>query len=99
MYGAITDIQQVLQFWLGLTVGPETPSKQAGLWWSKQPEIELQLRQKFADGLQALVRGEHSDWLQTAKGGLAVIIVLDQFSRNIYRDSPQAFAQDNQALA
>ncbi len=31
MYGAITDIQQVLQFWLGLTVGPETPSKQAGV--------------------------------------------------------------------
>ena len=65
------DIQQVLQFWFGLTVGPETPSNQAGLWWSKQPEIDLQIRQKFADGLQALVRGEHSDWLQTASGRLA----------------------------
>ena len=41
-------------FWFGLTVGPETPSIQAGLWWSKQPEIDLQIRQKFADGLQAL---------------------------------------------
>ena len=93
------DIQQVLQFWFGVTVGPETPSKQAELWWSKQREIDLQIRQKFADGLQALVRGEYSDWLQTASGRLAAIIVLDQFSRNIYRDTPQAFAQDSQALA
>ena len=49
--------------------------------------------------MQALVRGEYSDWLQTASGRLAAIIVLDQFSRNIYRDTPQAFAQDSQALA
>ena len=41
------EIQQVLQFWFGLTVGPETPSIQAGLWWSKQPEIDLQIRQKI----------------------------------------------------
>jgi uncharacterized protein (DUF924 family) len=99
MYGAIMDIQQVLQFWFGVTVGPATPSQQAELWWSKQPEIDQQIRQKFADGLQALVRGEYSDWLQTASGRLAAIIVLDQFSRNIYRDTPQAFAQDSQALA
>ena len=93
------DIQQVLQFWFGLTVGPETPSKQTKIWWSKQPEIDLQIRHKFVDGLQALVRGEYSDWLQTASGRLAAIIVLDQFSRNIYRDTPQAFAQDSLALS
>ncbi|MGB2002542.1 MAG: DUF924 family protein, partial [Porticoccaceae bacterium] len=45
-----------------------------------------------------LTRGKYRDWLQTARGRLAAIIVLDQFSRNMYRDKPQAFAQDALAL-
>ena len=92
------NIQQVLTFWFGETISADTPSAQAKLWWSKQPTIDQQIREDFEDGLQALVAGEHQDWLETASGRLAAIIVLDQLSRNMYRDTPQAFAQDELAL-
>lgn len=92
------EIQQVLAFWFGSTINRESPGKQAKLWWSKQPTIDQQIRRDFEDGLQALIRGEYIKWLETAHGRLAAIIVADQFSRNMYRDSPQAFTQDAMAL-
>jgi uncharacterized protein (DUF924 family) len=98
MHGAIMEIQQVLEFWFGSTIDYDTPQKQAKLWWSKQKTIDQQIRRDFEDGLQALVDGDYLEWLQTARGRLAAIIVADQFSRNMYRDSPQAFAQDHVAL-
>ncbi|MDG1311750.1 MAG: DUF924 domain-containing protein [Porticoccaceae bacterium] len=93
------DIQQVLQFWFGQTINRATPSAQAKLWWSKQQAVDQKIREDFADGLQALARGEYREWLHTASGRLAAIIVLDQFSRNMYRDTPEAFAQDSLALS
>jgi len=88
------EIQQVLQFWFGHSIDSATASSQAHLWWRKRPEVDQQIREDFADGLRDLTRGKYRDWLQTARGRLAAIIVLDQFSRNMYRDKPQAFAQD-----
>jgi len=98
MQGAIMEIQQVLQFWFGPSINSTTASTQASLWWRKQPEVDQQIREDFADGLRGLKQGEYSDWLQTVSGRLAAIIVLDQFSRNMYRDTAQAFAQDELAL-
>lgn len=92
------EIQQVLQFWFGHSIDSATASSQAHLWWRKRPEVDQQIREDFADGLRDLTRGKYRDWLQTARGRLAAIIVLDQFSRNMYRDKPQAFAQDALAL-
>ncbi len=92
------DIKQVLHFWFGPKITVKTPKNQARLWWSKQPEVDQRIRQKFEVGLQNLMSGKHKDWLQTAQGRLAAIIVLDQFSRNIYRDTCQAFTQDSLAL-
>jgi hypothetical protein len=98
MHGANMDIQQVLQFWFGQTINTATPSAQAKLWWSKQQAVDQKIREDFVDGLQALERGEYREWLHTASGRLAAIILLDQFSRNMYRDTPEAFAQDSLAL-
>lgn len=56
------------------------------------------MRGRFLDLLQRASAGELSSWRRTAAGRLAEIIVLDQFSRNIYRHTPQAFAQDPMAL-
>lgn len=91
-------IQQVLQFWFGQSINSATPSLQASLWWRKQPAVDQQIREDFADGLRDLTQGEYSEWLHTARGRLAAIIVLDQLSRNMYRDKPEAFAQDALAL-
>ncbi len=81
----------VLTFWFQ----DIEPSK----WWVKDTEFDQLIENKFLSLLQQASQGELFDWRSTAKGRLAEIIVLDQFSRNIYRDTPNAFSSDPLALA
>ena len=67
--------------------------------FAKDEALDARLRQRFEATLQAAIAGELYEWRRTALGRLAEIVVLDQFSRNIYRDTPAAFSQDAQALA
>jgi uncharacterized protein (DUF924 family) len=83
-------MDEVLTFWFN-----DIQPKQ---WWTVDPQFDALLRERFLDLLQRASMGELFSWRSTAAGRLAEIIVLDQFSRNIYRDSPQAFAQDATAL-
>ena len=80
----------VITFWF-----EEITEKQ---WYKKDDEFDALLTQRFGDLLNRARVGECYTWRETALGRLAEIIVLDQFSRNIFRDSPLAFAQDAQAL-
>ena len=57
------------------------------------------IRTRFGATLDAAARCELFSWRETPEGRLAEILVLDQFSRNVYRDTPRAFAQDPLALA
>ncbi|MEL0066626.1 MAG: DUF924 family protein [Gammaproteobacteria bacterium] len=68
-------------------------------WFAKSDELDQLCRDRFKTTLDAAALCELSDWRATPLGRLAEIIVLDQFSRNIYRDTPQAFSQDPLALA
>ncbi|MEZ9523849.1 DUF924 family protein [Enterovibrio norvegicus] len=68
-------------------------------WFSKNDELDKQIAQRFGEVLEQASRAELFDWRSSAKGRLGEILVLDQFSRNIYRDTPKAFAQDPLALA
>ncbi|MDG1819421.1 MAG: DUF924 domain-containing protein [Porticoccaceae bacterium] len=93
------EIEQVLEFWFGSDLhDPELAKRQSPLWWQKNPHTDALIREKFTDGLQGLVSGDYKHWLETPRGRLAAIIVLDQFSRNMYRDRARAFAQDSLAL-
>ncbi|QKJ66293.1 DUF924 domain-containing protein [Deefgea piscis] len=83
--------QAVLDFWFH-EIDP-------ALWWAKNGEFDRLIEQRFLALHTAAKRGELFTWRDSAAGRLAEIIVLDQFSRNIYRDQPEAFAQDPQALA
>lgn len=67
-------------------------------WWSAESRLDETIRQRFLGVMQQAAAGELYPWRTTAEGRLAEIIVLDQFSRNVYRDTPQAFAQDPIAL-
>ena len=67
-------------------------------WWVKDQSLDDLIRERYADVHQAAALGECYHWREEPQGWLAEIIVLDQFSRNIYRDNAQAFAQDAQAL-
>ena len=82
--------QDIIHFWFH-----ELNDKQR---FAKDEALDATLRERFGATLQAAARGELSGWRATALGRLAEIVVLDQFSRNIYRDTPGAFAQDPQAL-
>ena len=67
-------------------------------WWVKDERLDREIKQRFGDLHADAVAGKLYAWRETAAGRLAEIIVLDQFSRNIYRDSPAAFAADGMAL-
>ena len=68
-------------------------------WFSADPAFDALVTERFGGLLAQAAQGELSDWRSSHPGRLAEILVLDQFSRNIYRNTPQAFAQDAMALA
>ncbi|MBA3903652.1 MAG: DUF924 domain-containing protein [Rhodocyclaceae bacterium] len=82
--------QDVLKFWF-----EEIEPK---MWWVSDREFDNQIKDRFLAILQQAMRGELFAWRKEPKGRLAEVIVLDQFSRNIYRNSPLAFSQDSMAL-
>ena len=63
-------------------------------WFKKSEEFDDEIRLRFLETYEAIVNGETADWRRSAKGRLAEIIVLDQFSRNMFRDDAKAFASD-----
>lgn len=67
-------------------------------WFSKDEAFDAAIRGRFMDAYQRAARGETSHWRASPEGRLAEIIVLDQFPRNMFRGSPQAFATDALAL-
>ena len=82
----------VLDFWFA---GPDPARK----WFTKDPAFDAEIRSKF-DALRAeAASGALDAWRSTARGSLALIVLLDQFSRNMFRDDPRAFETDGQALA
>lgn len=83
--------QEVLQFWF-----QELTPKQ---WWVKDTELDQLIEKRFSTTLQRAAQCELADWRSEARGRLAEVIVLDQFSRNIFREQPLAFANDPLALA
>ena len=89
----------ILEQWFGDQDDDLQRMKFSGLWWKKDPEFDRQLRDRFGADLQRAQRGELDGWCGSPKGRLALIILLDQFSRNIYRDTPAAFANDAKAYA
>jgi uncharacterized protein (DUF924 family) len=68
-------------------------------WWVKDLAFDKLIIDKFSNIHQSANRCELFEWRTTPKGRLAEIIVLDQFSRNMYRDTPRSFASDSLALA
>lgn len=67
-------------------------------WWRKSDALDRRIAERFGAVLAAAVAGELAHWRRDARGRLAEIIVLDQFSRNVHRDRPAAFAADGMAL-
>jgi len=84
-------IGEVLEFWFD-----ELEPRQ---WWMKDTDLDVEIGKRFDTLHAAASKAELFTWRTSAEGRLAEIIILDQFSRNIYRDRPEAFACDPMALA
>lgn len=83
--------QEIIDFWF--------KEIEPARWWIKDTSFDNDINNKFLHVHEAARQCELVPWRETASGRLAEIIVLDQFSRNMYRDTPQAFAYDGIALA
>jgi len=82
--------QEILDFWFS-----ELESKQ---WWVKDEAVDRAIEARFENLHRAAIAGELSEWRVEPAGRLAEIIILDQFSRNLFRGSPESFAYDSMAL-
>ena len=90
--------QAVLDFWF---LAPDNPGhgQSRAEWFRKDDAFDAQIRERFGALIDTAIDGGLRDWAATPRGALAQILVLDQFTRNVYRDTPRAFAGDPQALA
>ncbi len=92
-------IENIIKFWFGRVEESIVPSKKrARIWFAEDAEVDTEIKSKFSDLVAKAAQDECKDWEEQSRGQLALILLLDQFSRHIYRNSAQAFAQDKQAL-
>ncbi len=82
--------RDIMKFWFSECVPAD--------WWKKSATFDNTIRQRCSDTHRAAVQGELYGWREQSNGRLAEIIVIDQFSRNMYRDQPGAFAFDGIAV-
>ena len=92
------DVDTILEFWFGGSAESEEEFQQRMDMWFINPVLFDQAVQQFEPAIEFVANGHASDLESDPKGILALIITLDQFPRNIYRGTPQAFAYDNEAL-
>ncbi len=95
---APTDPASVIDFWFGLPTDPEH-GKDRKAWFAKDEAFDVKVRRRFGTTIEQALRGELDDWAGEARSALARILVLDQLTRNAFRDTPRAFAGDALALA
>lgn len=91
--------EDILKYWFGHVEESVFPSpNRTHIWFSNDSAIDEEIRSKFSYDLEKAVLGEYADWENDPRQCLALIILLDQFSRHIYRETPLAYAQDHRAL-
>lgn len=90
----------VLSFWFGEgdRNDPALAKLRTPIWFGHDEATDEQIERRFGATLEAAAAGELDHWAATPQGRLALVIVLDQFSRNAYRDTPRMYAQDERAL-
>ncbi|WP_428507274.1 DUF924 family protein [Roseateles sp.] len=91
------DAQAVLNYWFG-TLGSAEDGQVRPLWFTKSAATDAEIRSRFGALVEQALQQGLSDWGDSAQARLARILLLDQFTRNIFRDSARAFAGDPLAL-
>ncbi len=91
-------IEDVLDFWFGdlNELGCASPDHRR-FWWTKSDAFDQAVGSQFLSDYEAIVAGDRDAWRSTPRGALATIVVLDQFSRNMFRGTPNMFIADELA--
>lgn len=87
-------VQEVHEFWFGAS-----PQAVRVAWFRKDPEFDQSIRDRFGVAIAKALAGAYGEWCMFPRGALARVLLLDQFTRNTFRDSADAFAGDTRALA
>lgn len=91
-------IEEVLAFWFGEPAkSTEDYGKKMRRWFMGGAELDVEIRRRFTALVERALAGELDDWARTVPGRLALILVIDQFARSVYRDRAEAFAGDARA--
>lgn len=85
---------EVLEFWFG-----PPPHRPRDRWFRKDAAFDSEIRERFGGDVAAALAGAFTEWCTMPHGALARVILLDQLTRNIHRDTPRAFAGDAAAVA
>lgn len=96
----IQRVEEINKFWLGRVEETIIPSEhRARIWFGEDLETDAEIKSLFSADLEQAIQGKYDFWEGSPRGQLALIILLDQFSRHVYRATPEAFTQDAKALA
>ena len=91
----MSDIEEILSFWFGaIRDEPSYFADCAQRWFAQNADFDREIARRFQADYERAAEGQLADWTQTAQGGAALILVLDQFPRNMFRNDPRAFATD-----
>jgi len=92
-----TEARHVLEFWFGAP-GSADCGVFRDLWFKKSDATDREITDRFGALIERALRGELQSWREQAQSALAEVLLLDQFTRNAFRDTPRAFAGDSRAL-
>src|SRR3712207_5612432 len=88
------------RFWFADSADdPQAANARSAVWFGSSPEFDEQIRERFGPTILAATRGQLFPWEQAPRSCVALVIVLDQFPRNAYRNTAAAFEYDHLALA
>ncbi|APV39551.1 hypothetical protein PFAS1_09390 [Pseudomonas frederiksbergensis] len=92
--------QPLLEWWFGTLQSPnEIAADKGKLWFGKRASQDLEARTRFGDQVEQALAGGLTEWAQRPEGWLALVLLLDQLPRMIYRDTPKSFSGDLRAQA
>lgn len=91
-------VDEILEFWFGSSQSLDY-GKERSLWFTKKPEFDRELSDRFFSTYQQAATGELDNWQDSPQSCLALILLLDQFPRNMFRGTPKSFATDSKARA
>ena len=89
---------EILEFWFGgEPVDQPASSERLRFWFSGGERVDRMIRERFARAVEAAAAGDYAEWSHSPRGTLALLLLLDQFPRNMFRHSPRAYASDARA--